>query len=209
MPDMIETMNPRAIARQPKQGRAIDRFDAVLEAAHAILAESGLDAFSIPAVAQRLGYTRASIYKFFPTPYAILNELVRRHFAKLEDALRGEAQRNAHESWQALTTRMVKLAAKVHNADPVGMMLSLGGATTDEGFRIYATTIQQLGQLIETVLARAGRRLPSGAVDTATLGVDLATTCLRQSLQRHGRITPAYADVATTTLVDFLERQLK
>lgn len=206
---MIETMNPRAIARQPKQGRAIDRFDTVLDAAHAILAESGIEAFSIPAVAQRLGYTRASIYKFFPTPYAILNELVRRHFAKLEEALRAEALRHPDETWQVLTVRMVKLAAKVHNSDPVGMMLSLGGATTDEGFRIYATIIQQLGKLIEEVLKRGGRALPPNATDAAALSVDLATTCLRHSLQRHGRITPAYVEIATATMIDFLERRLR
>ncbi|HEY1075452.1 MAG TPA: TetR/AcrR family transcriptional regulator [Fontimonas sp.] len=205
---MNDTMNPLALARQPKQSRAIDRFEAVLEATEAILAESGLEGFSIPAVAERLGYTRASIYKFFPTPYAILNELVRRHFDRLQDALRDEAGRWADESWQAQTARMVKLAAKVHNAHPVGMMLSLGGATTDEANRIYASTIQQLGLLIEAVLQRRGHALAASALDVPTLAVDLATTCLRQSLQRHGRITPAYVDVATSTIVDFLERHI-
>ncbi len=205
---MMDTMNPRALARQPKQNRAIDRFEAVLDASQTILAESGLEGFSIPAVAQRLGYTRASIYKFFPTPYAILNELVRRHFDLLQDALRDEAGRWAEERWQAQTGRMVKLAARVHNAHPVGMMLSLGGATTDEANRIYASTIQQLGLLIEAVLQRRGHALATNALDVPTLAVDLATTCLRQSLQRHGRITPAYVDVATSTIIDFLERQI-
>ncbi len=201
-------LNPRAQARQPQQSRAIDRFELVLETSQKILAESGLEGFSIPAVAQRLGYTRASIYKFFPTPYAILNELVRRHFGLLEEALREESASSAEDSWQALTRRMVRLAAKVHNAHPVGMMLSLGGATTDESNRIYATTIQQLGQLIETVLERAGHPLPTRAIDTATLGVDLATTCLRHSLQQHGHITAEYVEIATVTLIDFLERQI-
>lgn len=204
---MNDTMNPLALARQPKQTRAIDRFEAVLEATEDILAESGLEGFSIPAVAERLGYTRASIYKFFPTPYAILNELVRRHFDRLQDALRDEAGRWADESWQAQTGRMVKLAAKVHNAHPVGMMLSLGGATTDEANRIYASTIQQLGLLIEAVLQRHGVRLASSALDVPALAVDLATTCLRHSLQRHGRITPAYIEIATSTIIDFLGRQ--
>src|SRR5690606_11951154 len=144
-------------------------------------------------------YTRASIYKFFPTPYALLNELVRRHFTLLEDALRAETGRYAQLPWQEQTHRMVQLAAKVHNAHPVGMMLSLGGATTDEANRIYTTTIQQLGRLLQAVLRTAGHPLPGSALDTPALAVDLATTCLRHSLQQHGRITPAYVETAATT----------
>ncbi len=133
---------------------------------------------------------------------------MRRHFALLQEALRAETERSADEDWKAQTRRMVKLAVEVHNAHPVGMMPSPGGATTDEANRIYATTIQQLGKLIDAVMRRGGNPLPASALDVPTLAVDLATTCLRQSLQQHGHITPAYADVATNTIIDFLERQI-
>ncbi|HSW14462.1 MAG TPA: TetR/AcrR family transcriptional regulator [Solimonas sp.] len=200
-------VDQRALARQPQQQRAIDRFELVLGEAQALLAESGLSGFSIPAVAQRLGYTRASIYKFFPTPYAILNELTRRHFAGLERQLAAAATQLSQHSWQEVVRVIVEQAAAFHNAHPTGMMLALGGAVTDESYRSYALTVQHLGMLAQQLLEARGLAVPRAALDTTALAVDLATTCFRHSHALHRQITPAHVEAAIAVMVDFLSRQ--
>lgn len=200
-------LDQRALPRKPQQQRARDRFELVLEASHALLAESGLAGFSIPAVAARLRYTRASIYKFFPTPYAILNELTHRHFAGLERKLAGEAARLLTLDWEDLVRAIVKEAAAFHNAHPVGMMLALGGAATDESYRSYALTVRHLGALARQLLAARGIEAPTAPVDVASLAVDLGTACFRHSYFLHRTITPAYQETAASVMIAYINAQ--
>ena len=201
-------VDQRALARLPQQQRAIDRFELVLQEAHALLTEEGLAGFSIPAVAARLGYTRASIYKFFPTPYAVLNELVRRHFAGLEQTLVADAAQLAKREWQDVVRAIVHAAAAFHNEHPTGMMLALGGAVTDESYRSYELTVRHLGGLARQLLQMRGMVVPAEPVDVATLAVDVATTCFRHSYIAHRRITADYEQAAADVMIDFLARQL-
>lgn len=206
---MSSALDPLALARQPQQQRAIDRFEAVLEESTAVLAEAGLAGFSIPLIAGRLGYTRASIYKFFPTPYAILNELIRRHFAGLERKLIATAAGLATDSWEDVVRAIVRDACAYHNAHPVGMMLSLGGAVTDESYRGYFLGMKHLGALASALLRTRGLRLVAPQVDVGALAVDLGTTCFRHGYLQHGRITPEYRDAAATVMVQFIRGHLE
>jgi AcrR family transcriptional regulator len=180
----------------------------VLEEAAALLAEAGLAGFSIPAVAERLGYTRASIYKFFPTPYAVLNELIRRHFVGLEDRLVATAARLATLPWEEVVRVIVREAAAYHNAHPVGMMLSLGGAVTDESYRSYALTVEHLGTLASSLLRMRGVEVASARLDLGALAVDLGTTCFRHGYLKHGRITPEYREAAAAVMIGFISGHL-
>ena len=116
---MNQALSANALPRQPLQQRAKDRFERVLEEAEAVLLEAGLAGFSIPVLAQRLGYPRATIYKFFPTPYAILNELLRRHLARLEqDLYHKAASFPVGQSWREVAAAVVHFAAEFHNEFP-------------------------------------------------------------------------------------------
>jgi AcrR family transcriptional regulator len=206
---MNKALDPLALPRMPRQRRAIDRFDAVLAEAQTVLQKSGLGGFSIPAVAERLGYNRASIYKFFPTPYAILNELIRRHFVGLEKKLAGEAAHLGSLPWQDVVRTITREAAAYHNAHPVGMMLSLGGAVTDESYRSYALTIEHLGTLATLLLKARGLDVGRSKLDVGALAVDLGTTCFRHGYLRHGRITAEYQEAAATVMIQFIDSELK
>lgn len=201
-------LDQRALPRKPQRQRALDRFELVLEASSTLLTRAGLGGFSIPAVAQQLGFTRASIYKFFPTPYAILNELTRRHFVDLERKLASEAAALLDLPWQDVVRAVVRHAAAFHNAHPVGMMLALGGAVTDESYRSYALTVKHLGNLARQLLVARGLDVPAVPVDVAALAVDLGTTCMRQSYALHKTITPAYQDAAAGVMIGYLGAQL-
>lgn len=200
---METALDTRAIARRPQQQRAKDRFERVLEAAESLLLEAGLGGFSIPELANRLGFTRASIYKFFPTPYAVLNELLNRHLQALEEELGEQGERLLALPWRQLARAIVTLAADFHNAHPVGRLLILGGPVTDDSYRAQEIAIERLGHLARLLMQRHGVELPNEP-DVATLAVDIGTTCFRVSFFKHGEITPAYRQEAARAMVAYL-----
>lgn len=202
----IPTLDPLAVARQPRQQRARARFDQVVQCAEVLLADEGLAGFSIPAVAERLGYTRASIYKFFPTPYAVLNELARRHLDALESRLRRLAPAVVTEPWPEALRGMTLEAAAFYNAHAVARLLILGGPVSDDSYRAQELTMQRLGGIARDLLLVRGIRLPTSKPDAAMLLVDLGTTCFRVSQFLHGRITPEYQEEAVYAMQAYLGR---
>jgi len=61
----------------PRQRRAIERREAILQAMLSLLAERDLDEISTTLVAARAGVPVASVYRYFPNKFAILSELAR------------------------------------------------------------------------------------------------------------------------------------
>lgn len=206
---MKKSLDPLAVARQPQQQRGRERFDQVLDAAAGLLREEGLAGFSIPAVADRLGYTRASIYKFFPTPYAVLNELARRELGALEQRLQKLAPVVLTQPWPEALRAMAFEAASFYNANPVARLLILGGPVSDEGYRWQERTIQRLGEIARDLLRVRGIQLPAAKPDAAMLLVEIGTACFRVSQFLHGRITPEYQEESYQSMRAYLARFTK
>jgi AcrR family transcriptional regulator len=192
-----------AIARQPQKAATRDRFEGILREAEALLLEHGINGFSIPILADRLGYTRASIYRFFPTPYSVLNELSSRHFEDLTQRIRGLASECADMAWQDLLAELIRFAASYFNDRPAARLLMLGGALTDLSFSVQEQTNQSLGQVIRTQLAAHGLDLPEEP-DRAWIAVGIVDGVLRHSQFRYGRVTAACCDEAVRAMVSYL-----
>src|ERR1700733_7246395 len=82
--------------KQPRQARARETVEAILQAATYILLKAGYEAMTTNQVAERAGVNIASLYQYFPNKQAILGELERRHVT----AMRGQ-----------LATKLVELRA--------------------------------------------------------------------------------------------------
>jgi AcrR family transcriptional regulator len=201
---MNDALAATSAPRLPLQARARARFDVVLETAHALLAENGHDGFSIQAIAERSGFTRASIYNFFPTPIAILTALAARELQALEDALLTGARYGALADWQQQLRETVNLAVRFYRQRPVAQLLILGGPLTDENYRAQALTIRHLGHLSQRLLRHAGVVLPEHPVDVNVLAVELGTACMRHSVLLHGRITEAMRVETADVMIRYL-----
>ncbi|WP_194869489.1 TetR/AcrR family transcriptional regulator [Myxococcus sp. AB025B] len=200
---------PDFVARKPQQQRAKVRVDAVLQAAEGLLLESGLSAFSIPTLAERLEYPRSTIYKFFPTPQALLNELAERQLAALEAHLTRYAQSLlGAKDWREPMTRMVHAAADFYRAHPAAQVVLLSGPVSDVSFRAFESTIARLGTLARNLLATHGIDIPRGAPDIAALAVEFGTASLRMSFYLHGRMTDEYTQAAADVMQSFLAMRL-
>lgn len=194
---------PGASANRPSQQRARDRFDSILAEAERMLIESGLSGFSIPLLAERLGYTRGSVYAYFPTPYALFNELMAGYLLDMERFLREELRRMPAGNWNEVAAHLVRVTADFYNQHQVAPLLLLGGAVTDTSYRVQEMCIKHLADMARTLFERSGMQLPQDP-DVIVLTVDIGTTCLRRSFFEHGHVTQAYCDVATTAMIGFL-----
>lgn len=202
---MHDVLAERAVAKQPTQERARARFERVLAEAEKMLEESGLEGFSIPVLAERVGYTRGSVYSYFPTPHALLNELARRNLEQLERSYVEDAAALSAMSWRKAIEAVIHRAAEFHNSRPAARLLLLSGAVADDSYRAQEMTIKRLGDLGRMILKGHGISLPARSPDVATLSVDIAVACLRRSVFDHGQIVPSYRDAAVRAMICFLE----
>jgi AcrR family transcriptional regulator len=68
--------------------RAADTETAILEAARDLLAEGGLDALSMRAVAARVGVSAPAIYNYFESKQALVRRVIERGFERFDRYLR-------------------------------------------------------------------------------------------------------------------------
>lgn len=195
----------RLAPRTPIQRRAQSRCDAVLVGARELLEEKGLSGFSIPALASRLGFPRASIYNFFPTPQAVLNELARLGLAELEARLYEQSVAERTRDWKKQIANSMSVVARFYEERPVDALLILGTSISDDSYRAISITYQHLGDIALRYFESAGVHIAREPVDAMPLAVALGTTCLRQSMLEHGRITPEYQQAAADVMLRFLD----
>lgn len=186
-------LDERAVARKPRLAKTINRLNGILDEAEKIILEEGLEGFSIPVLAARLNYTRASIYRFFPTPHALLNELSLRYFDETAEQVAAVAVASADLHWRELIQRLVHFICDYYNQKPIARILLLGGPVTDKTFRIQEITNQRLGQALRLLIESRGYQAPNEP-DIAWIAVDISDAIMRHSQYRHGQITDACRD---------------
>lgn len=202
-------LNDDALARAPTQARSRQRFERVIAAADTLLKEQGLSGFSIPALAERLGFSRRSIYLFFPTPYAVLNEVTRRYIKGLERYL-SQMMGNIDEATiEQIIAQMTYAAADFHNQHPVARLLILGGAVTDRSYRAQEMNTLHLGQMARRILEQHGFKIPSSPPDIPTVAIELGTACFRLSHASYGEITDTYKVEAAHVMLLYLSDALE
>lgn len=72
---MPATARPDAQTRAPRQRRAQERVDQILEAARIIIGEKGSAGLTISEIAERAGVTPGSMYQYFENKTAIIHRL--------------------------------------------------------------------------------------------------------------------------------------
>ena len=75
------------VRRRPVQQRGLATMNAILDAAHELLAERGLEGFTTNAIAERAHINIATLYGYFSDKLAILHEMSERYEAQRADYL--------------------------------------------------------------------------------------------------------------------------
>jgi AcrR family transcriptional regulator len=69
----------------PRQARSRETLTRLLDAAEAVLAEGGLDAATVPAIAKRAGLSVGAVYRRFPDKDGLLRAVYFRMFARVRE----------------------------------------------------------------------------------------------------------------------------
>ncbi|MDY7106398.1 MAG: TetR/AcrR family transcriptional regulator [Actinomycetota bacterium] len=78
---------PDGARRLPEQSRSRERVEHVLDAAAALITESGIDAMTMSRLAETAEVSLPSIYRYFPNKRAILATLFDRYAARVRHAI--------------------------------------------------------------------------------------------------------------------------
>ena len=86
MPDSTEVFQDSTRA-MPKQGRAVQTYERLLDVSGDLLAEVGIERISTNLICARAGMTPPALYRYFKDKYAVLEALGRRLLSRRSDIL--------------------------------------------------------------------------------------------------------------------------
>jgi AcrR family transcriptional regulator len=211
MPHRRSARPPRklgsSLRKSPRQARARATFDAIVEAAARILAESGPHAVTTNRIAARAGVSVGSLYQYFPNRSAVLRALVERELARAE-AARPAAIDDGALPLVSRVRAIVDWQLAVHAASPAlskGLTRLLGEALPrEERTRLAAAREARVRETIRSLLGPGSRR----NVGTVALVIDscLAALTDKFTVRRAELLSePALADEIALLLTRYLE----
>ncbi len=99
------------LRHRPIQKRGIVRFEAILNAGRAVLAEQGYEHFTVEDVAARAEVPVGSVYQYFPNKFAIIAELAAADTEFLVEALNEASPIFPAQNWQQETDTLIEVMA--------------------------------------------------------------------------------------------------
>lgn len=89
------TLAEGTLRRMPTQGRALDKVNRALDAAERLLHQEGVDAITMPRVAEEAGVSVGALYQYLPDREAIVAALSAEYHARLEGLMDDIVARHA------------------------------------------------------------------------------------------------------------------
>lgn len=192
--------------RQPRQKRGVERFEAILDAAHELLAESTMADVSLYDIARIVGCAPATVYHLFPSTNAVFFALAERYAKVWFEIMGRDDGPERIESWHDVVRCKYTAALAFYNANPQAMQVYLGLGTTREIRARDQELNRQLGAAITTAIRRYFR-LPQADYldDKFAHAIDISDAFWSLSYSRHGSITPELADESYIAAFSYLE----
>jgi AcrR family transcriptional regulator len=106
------------IRRRPRQRRARQTVEAVLDAVAKILKREGVTAVTTNRIAEVAGVSIGSVYQYFPDKRAIFVALHQRHIEEIDRLVETKLVENASSSLEKLIRAMVEAMIDAHTPDP-------------------------------------------------------------------------------------------
>src|SRR6202044_3119398 len=134
--------------RQPKQRRARETVEAVLDAVVRILKREGVDAVTTNHIAEVAGVSIGSVYQYFPDKRAIFVALHERHIREIDRVVEAKLMEHAASPLDTLMRAMVEAMIDAHTPDPeLYELLSTEVPHRVEGTRDFAVRLHSAFRL--------------------------------------------------------------
>jgi AcrR family transcriptional regulator len=108
----------RTARRQPRQRRAIETVDAVLDAVMRILKREGAAAVTTNRIAEVAGVSIGSLYQYFPDKRAIFHALHSRHIEQVDRLIEHTLVTHASSALEELVKALMEAMIETHEANP-------------------------------------------------------------------------------------------
>lgn len=198
-----DASTPELLFRRPTQARGRAKFDQILDAAHSMIDEIGVEGFSLYDIADRAGVAAGSVYHFFPTLTAIFGALVERYDEEFARLVTEPIESPA--SWQDILVEQTERSRRFINDHRPAMLLILGPGQTWQSRLI--DTVGDTHIAHSMVKAIAEHFVVPKAPDPAEL-MHRAIRCLESlwqlSFQRHGSVTDEMAVETNKVMIAYL-----
>jgi AcrR family transcriptional regulator len=140
----MRSTKARTFARRvPKQRRARQTVEAVLDAVMRILKREGSGAVTTNRIAEVAGVSIGSVYQYFPDKRAIFTALHQRHIDQIDRLVQTELVEHATSSIEEFVRAMIEAMVEAHAADPEFYELLMtevphrAGGTRDFAVRLH------------------------------------------------------------------------
>jgi len=201
MPAPSPTRKPRASSQA--------RIAVILEAARALLAESGAASLSIYSVAERADIPPSSVYHFFPSVPALLQGLTSDVHAAFRACLDEPVDHAALRDWRDLARLVEQRTLAVYAEDAAARQLILASHGLAEVTQADSQHDVQLGQAMRELFERHFELPPLPQdIEVFSLAIELGDRVYALSVQRHGQITERLAEEGMRVIDAYLSLYL-
>ena len=115
---MALKLTRKSARRRPRQRRARQTVDAILDAVVRVLKREGFGAVTTNRVAEVAGVSIGSVYQYFPNKQAIFVALHQRHIEQVDRMVETKLVEHAASSLDELIRAMIEGMIDAHTADP-------------------------------------------------------------------------------------------
>ncbi len=150
------------LRRRPVQERGRKRFNRILDAGRAQLAEVGVDRFTLEHVADAAGVPIGSVYQFFPNKHALIGELSAQDTQALAAELQQAGAAFPADDWQANVDGLIDDLADLWWHDTtrrhVWLAMQSTGATRSLAAAQTAQVVNEVVPLVKPLMPGASRQ---------------------------------------------------
>jgi AcrR family transcriptional regulator len=192
--------------RKPVQDRASSTVEVLLEATAQILLSQGYERASTNEIARRAGVSIGTLYQYFDNKEALVAELARRHFGRIEAVVLEHLVPDDAADLRAMVTRLLRALVAVHRNDPrMSQVLEAEMSRVGE-LHLFEDLRQRSEMLVAERLATARSVLrPANLVLAAQVSVRAVSGIIQETLRRSGSDLPLGLE---DELVDLVLRYL-
>ena len=196
--------NESASHRVPLRKRGVERFEVLLDATEALLADRTNDDVSLAQIAEKAGVPLASVYHFFPNRNAAFVALAQRFHNALH-AIALEPLQPPISGWQAVIASRQMIGAKYLNAHPAALRLFMGAGVSVDVRNTDLNGNADLARDRVKFLNRYFEMPPIRDLEKRiAISIALMDGIWALSYSAHGRITDEYVEESTRASVIYL-----
>ncbi len=148
------------LRRRPRQARAVERFERILDTAEQVFAEMGYDAATTNLIAQQAGTSVGSLYEFFPNKGALATALAERYTDRIGSLYATLIVDEPDLSGPDLIARVVAAIDNFYREHPGAVPLLNGRHTSDELAEASAALQRALVKRVEAVISSRRGDIP-------------------------------------------------